>query len=167
MIPAIKTTLHKEEAMRTLPTRGALLTVLVFALLALAAAAVAAKPLKRASYSGTTSEQTRVTFKVSRSGKQIEAFNARLGYNGHCGQGGGPSYDVLVHTIEIGHGGKFSTTTKAALKGVPSVKPVTVKVSGRISGRSANGSIVEPGNHCSAPHAGVLPYSETFTARAG
>lgn len=156
--------------MRTLRTRGPLLPMLAFALLALAAVAVAAKapkPVKGATYSGTTSEQVPVTFKVSRSGNQIKAFTTRLGYNGHCGQGGGPSYEVAVRTMGIGAGGKFSTTTKAALKGVAAVKPVNVKVSGHVSGRVASGSVVEPGNHCSAPHAGVLPYSETFRALAG
>ncbi len=156
--------------MRSLRTRGSLLTVVAFALLAFAAVAVATKapkPVKGATYSGTTSEQIPVTFKISKSGHQIKAFATRLGYNGHCGQGGGPSYEVAVRTMGIGAGGKFSATTKAALKGVSAVKPVNVKVSGRISGRVASGSVVEPGNRCSAPHAGVLPYSETFTAQAG
>lgn len=156
--------------MKTLRTRGPLALALVCALLVLAAVAAATKapkPVKGATYSGMTSEQSPVTFKVSKSGNQIKAFTALLAYNGHCGQGGGPGYEVVVGTMGIGAGGKFSTTTKAALKGVSAVKPVKVKVSGRISGHSASGSIVEPGNHCSAPHAGTLPYSETFTARAG
>lgn len=156
--------------MRRLPARGPLLPVLVLALLVLAAVAAAAKtpkPVKGATYSGTTSEQIPVTFKVSRSGNQIKAFTTRLAYNGHCGQGGGPSYEIAVGTMGVGAGGRFSATTKAAFKGVSAIKPVTVKVSGRISGRSASGSVVEPGNRCSAPHKGVLPYSETFTARAG
>ncbi len=156
--------------MRSLRTRGPLLAVLALALLAftaIAAASKAPKPVKGSTYAGTTSERIPVTFKVSRSGHQIKAFTTSLGYNGHCGQGGGPSYEVAVPTMGIGAGGKFSATTKAALKGVSAVKPVKVKVSGRISGRVASGSVVEPGNRCSAPHAGVLPYSETFTAQAG
>lgn len=156
--------------MKTLSTRGLLLSVSIAALLVLAAVAVAAKApkaVKGATYSGTTSERIPVTFEVSKSGRQIRAFSTGLGYNGHCGQGGGPSYEIAVGTIGIGASGKFSAITKAALKGVSAVKPVKVKVSGHISGRSASGSVVEPGNRCSAPHKGVLPYSETFTARAG
>jgi hypothetical protein len=143
---------------------------LVCALLVLAAVTAAArapKAVKGATYSGTTSEQVPVTFKVSKSGNQIKAFATRLGYNGHCGQGGGPSYEVAVRTMGIGAGGKFSASAKAGLKGVAAVTPIEVKVSGRIVGRTASGSVAEPSNHCSAPHADRLPYSETFTAQAG
>lgn len=151
--------------------RGLFVVMLSSALLAFTASALAAKshnnPVKGATYRGTTSEQLPVTFKVAKNGKRIQGLTTRLGYDGNCGQGGGPSYEIKVSSITIRAGGKFLATTRGTLSGTPiPVKPITVKVSGRISGRSASGKVFQPRNICAAPNKGKLAYSETFTAAA-
>jgi hypothetical protein len=144
---------------------------LAFALLVLGASATAAKspkaPVKGATYTGSTSEQIPVTFGVAKSGRRIQGFTTRLGYNGQCGQGGGPSYEIKVRSMGIGAGGKFAATTKGTLSNVAiHVKPVKVKITGRIAGRTASGTVFEPGNPCTTLHKGKPAYSETFTAAA-
>jgi hypothetical protein len=150
--------------------RGLLALALLGALLVCAAAAAAKAPVKGAKYTGVTSSpgSSPVTFAVSANGKRILKFTAHLGYNGKCGQGGGPTYEVKAGSIPIRAGGKFSATTKGTLSGTAlAVKPVTVKISGRISGRTAIGSVVEPGGlRCKTTHKGANSYSATFTAKA-
>lgn len=169
----MKAKLDKEKAMRirSIDTRRLLVPAVLSALLLCAAVAAAAKaPVKGGHYTGATGGlgSTPVSFGVSANGKRVVKFTTRLGYNGKCGQGGGPSYEIKLAAIPI-RGGRFSATTKGTLSGTAVVvKPVTVKVTGRISGRSASGSVVEPGAlRCKAPHKGVNPYAETFTAQAG
>jgi len=137
-------------------------------LLLVANATAVASPkalVKSAAYKGTNSERGPVTFEVSKNGRRIQAFTTELGYNGKCGQGGGPGYEIKVASIAIGDGGKFAASTKGRFPGA-GVKPVTVKIKGRIVGARASGSVREPGNTCATPHKGTLPYSETFTATA-
>ncbi|HVR06027.1 MAG TPA: hypothetical protein VMS02_08290 [Solirubrobacteraceae bacterium] len=146
--------------------RRLLAPALLCALLILAAAAVAAKaPIKGASYRGMTSPPgaSSVTFKVSANGKQVLNFTTHLGYNGKCGQGGGPTYEVKAHVLAL-HGGRFAGTAKGTLG---TIKPVTVKISGRIAAGNASGSVVEPaGFRCKSIDKGANAYSETFTAKA-
>jgi hypothetical protein len=151
--------------------RSLLVSVLACALLALTANAIAAKsskaPVKGATYTGSTSERVPVTFKVAKNGKRIQGFTTRLGYNGQCGQGGGPSFEIKIASIAIRAGGKFAASTKGTFSGATvHVPPIAVKVSGRIAGRSAGGAVFEPGKPCTTLHKGKLPYSETFTATA-
>jgi hypothetical protein len=132
------------------------------------AAGVAAASIKQGSYSGLTSENGTVTFKVAANRKHISSFSTALGYNGKCGQGGGPGYEIKVSSISIHAHGKFTVTTKGTLPGAAvHVPPIAVKLSGHISGSHASGSLAEVGAHsCTTTHKGANPYSETFAATA-
>src|SRR5579872_3428602 len=75
--------------------------------------------VKAASYKGTTSEHSPVTFKIS--GRSIRNFSTTAYYNGSCGQGGGPGFTIDAKgPIKIDKYGKFS----ASLTLVGPVKPV-------------------------------------------
>ena len=120
--------------------------------------ALAATSVLPGSYFGTTSEHGTVTLKVVAHGPAITSFKSSLGYDGKCGQGGGPDFNVDVSRIAIGKGGKFS---KWATLRAPGNSEVGV-VSGKASGSRATGKIVaylvgKP-NPC---------YTETFSARLG
>jgi hypothetical protein len=145
--------------------RARLLACALAALSALGAAtALAAKP-KAGSYSGATGEKNAVTFKVAADQSRILSFKANLGYNGECGQGGGPGYEIDVASIRIHAHGRFKASTKGTLRGL--VPPVTIDITGVVSGAHAHGTIVEPGNKCSAPNQSKNPYSTTFSASVG
>ncbi|HEU0249996.1 MAG TPA: hypothetical protein VFR48_04655 [Solirubrobacteraceae bacterium] len=136
------------------------------ALLAFAAAGTAvAKAPTKGNYQGLTSEKIAVTFEVSAGGKNILNFTTALGYNGKCGQGGGPGFEIKVKAIRVSHG-KFSATTKGTLHAAVVVKPIDVKISGHISGKKATGTVAQTGgkNKCTTIDKGANPYSETFTA---
>jgi hypothetical protein len=149
--------------------RRSLMPVLACALLAGATSALAANshgPVAGATYRGTTSEGGAVTFKLSKNGKRIQGFQTGLGYDGKCGQGGGPGFEIKAGSITIGAGGRFAASARGTFPGA-GVKPITVKISGRISGASASGSVRNPSNNCEVPHKkSQLAYSETFTATA-
>lgn len=129
-----------------------------------AGTAVAKAPTK-GSYQGLTSESIAVTFKVPAGGKSILNFTTALGYDGKCGQGGGPGFEISVKSIRVSHG-KFSATTKGTLHASVGVTPIEVKISGHISGKKASGTVAETGgkNKCTTVNKGANPYSETFTA---
>lgn len=141
-------------------------SIAAVALLAFGAAdtAVAKAPTK-GNYQGLTSENIAVSFKVPAGGKSILNFTTALGYNGKCGQGGGPGFEINVKSIRVSHG-KFSATTKGTLHAAVGVKPINVKISGHISGKKASGTVAETGgkNQCTTVNKGANPYSETFTA---
>jgi hypothetical protein len=128
------------------------------AVLATAGAAVAADHVDTGTYFGTTSEHGAVTFKVVDNGAAITNFRTQIGYNGKCGQGGGPGYNVVISRIAIPANGKFSkkTTLKILTFHAPG------EVSGKASGRKVTGKVVQflhgKPNRC---------YVETFTARPG
>ena len=127
----------------------------VVALLA-ASAAFAANHVTTGSYAGTTSERLAVTLKVVSGGHAITNFKTQLGYNGKCGQGGGPEYNVVISRIEIPASGKFSarTTLKLLQFHAPG------EVAGTASGTKVTGKVEQflhgKVNKC---------YVETFTAR--
>jgi hypothetical protein len=149
--------------------RRPLALALICALLAgSASVAVAGAPVKNGSYSGVTSEKGLVSFKVSANGKRILSFSTAVGYNGKCGQGGGPGFEIKVSSISIHARGKFAVTVKGTLPGAAiHVSPITVKLSGRISGKHASGTVAQTGDHpCTTTNVGANPYSETFTATA-
>jgi hypothetical protein len=133
-----------------------------------AGVAFAGAPVKSGSYSGVSSEKGLVSFKVSANGKRILNFVTSLGYNGKCGQGGGPGYEIKAGQITIHANGKFAATVKGRLPSASvQVKPITVKLSGHISGKRAQGSVAQVGFFpCTTVHKGANPYSETFTASA-
>jgi len=134
----------------------------VLALFALVVGAAAAATGPKA-FSGTTSERGTVSFEVV--GKHVMAFSTALGYDGNCGQGGGPGYTVKVASIKITSGGRFSATT-TGVGPVPSVASVKIRVAGRIKAKHATGSVVEPKHFCAAPNQTKLSYAATFTASA-
>jgi hypothetical protein len=156
---------------RLIPTvvaRRALAPILACALLASATVVSAAKaPVKNGSYTGITSERINVAFKVSANGKRVQNFTTSLGYDGKCGQGGGPGFEIKVSSMRVARG-KFSASTKGTLSAAVSVKPINVKVSGRVSGKIATGTVAQVGAFlCTTGTKGANPYSETFTASAG
>jgi hypothetical protein len=125
--------------------------------LAMASTALAAS-VSTGSYSGTNSEHQTVTFKIVSGGAALTNFKSGLGYNGKCGQGGGPDFNVKVSRIAIGAGGKFAkkTTLKLFSTHAPG------EVSGTAHGSRVTGKIVEflngKANKC---------YTETFSASLG
>jgi hypothetical protein len=126
-----------------------------------------AKHATPGSYSGATSKPggVPVTFAVSANGKKVLSFKTQIGYDGKCGQGGGPGFEVKVKSMAITASGAFSATVTGTFPvAAAKVKPVKIKVSGHISGSAASGVVFEPGDTCSNDsHAN--PYSETFTAK--
>ena len=128
------------------------------AVLATAGAAVAADHVDSGSYFGTNSEHGTVTFTVVDNGAAIKNFRTQIGYNGKCGQGGGPGYNVFISRIAIPANGKFSN--KTTLKILKFHAPG--EVSGKASGGKVTGKVVQflhgKPNKC---------YVETFTARIG
>jgi hypothetical protein len=123
--------------------------------------AVAATTPKSGKWKGTTSEQIKVTFSVSSNHKQVTNFVTQLGYNGTCGQGGGPGFGVHVAKMTITKTHTYAATTTSKAFG----RTITVKVTGSISGSKASGKVSNPASGCAAPYAGHLAYSETFTAK--
>jgi len=123
-----------------------------------ASAAVAAGHASTGTYSGTTSEHEPVTFKVVSGGHAITNFKTTLSYNGKCGQGGGPDYNVAISRIEIPASGKFSKRTTLRLLQFHAPGAVSGTASGnKVTGKAVqflNGKV----NKC---------YVETFTARLG
>jgi hypothetical protein len=121
-----------------------------------AGGAFAANHVSPGTYSGATSEHQPVTFKVASSGHAITNFKTTLSYNGKCGQGGGPDFNVVVSRIAIPASGKFSkkTTLKLFTTHAPG------EVTGKASGSKVTGKVVQflhgKVNKC---------YVETFTAR--
>ena len=117
---------------------------------------------KNGSYAGTTSEKSPITFTVA--GKSVKAITSSLGYDGKCGQGGGPGFSFVAPSAAIGAGGRFTATVTASAGSVKGV----IQITGVISGSSAHGTISEPKPYftCKAPNQKVNPYSETFSAKA-
>lgn len=165
------TSMKRSDRLRRRPALGMLLAICV--LLAGTTGALAASHSKHAkhatpgSYSGLAGKHggVPVTFTVSSNGKKVLSFSTTLGYNGTCGQGGGPGYEVKVKSMAISAKGAFSATVKGTFPvAAAKVKPVKVKVSGHISGSSASGVVFVPGDTCSN-NSHANPYSETFTAK--
>ncbi|HTU87320.1 MAG TPA: hypothetical protein VMF57_17195 [Solirubrobacteraceae bacterium] len=120
--------------------------------------ALAATSVFPGSYFGTTSEHGTVALKVVAHGPAITSFKSSLGYDGKCGQGGGPDFNVSVSRIAIGKGGKFSKRTTLKLASNHTVGVVSGKASGsRVTGKIV-GYLVNKPNPC---------YTETFSARLG
>ena len=128
---------------------------------ALLTAALALAGARTGTYSGTTSENQAVTFKITSHGKVISNFSTVIGYDGKCGQGGGAPYNVKARRIAIGAGGKFSK--QVTFRFAPAHISSPGRISGTAKGSSVHGKVVQylkgKPNRC---------YTETFTAtRAG
>ena len=128
------------------------------------AAQGSSKPPKSGKYVGKSSGAAAgpVSFTVSAGGKKITSFTGTLGYNGKCGQGGGPNFTFKVPAMTIATNGSFSGATQ----GKDNAAKGTIQIRGIISKQSAHGTILEPKPFfaCHAPDRKVNPYSETFTA---
>jgi len=151
---------------RPLTRRVALLSATLCALLALASVALA-RPA-RGPYTGTTSESIAITFKVSHNRKHVLNLSTEIGYNGKCGQGGGPGFKVTARSLTLKRNGTFSGTGTGAPP-VSFVKAIKVQITGKIRGRTATGNIEEsPATHCGpgTTHPSASPYQETFIAKA-
>ncbi len=133
--------------------------VLVVSLLLAAAALAAKKAPKAGTYEGTSSEKSPVTLKVSKGGRAVVGFKTAIGYDGKCGQGGGPGFEPQIAKASIKNG-RFSVTT--TFKGsVPSVPSKQGKVTGRFSGNTVTGTVVIPSLKSKKI---CLSYSETYSA---
>ena len=145
-------------------------TFVAFAV-AVAHVGLAASALPRSGhYVGKTSERavaslpqaTVVSFTVSPDGREILSFSASLGYNGVCGQGGGPEYTVKVPRIPL-RAGQFEASTQ----GFFHTLRMPIRVAGTVSGASAHGTVgTAPPSRCPPPNASKINYRETFTAAA-
>jgi hypothetical protein len=127
---------------------------------ALAQAAGHPVSVKAGNYKGTTSEHSRVTFKiVSRS---IRNFSTTVYYNGSCGQGGGPGFTIAAKgPMKVDKAGKFSANL-TLVGPVKAVKNQKGKLTGKVSGATVTGTIVDTTQeHASFCQHG---YNERFTA---
>jgi hypothetical protein len=109
--PRSPSTPRPSSALRP-PVRAVAPAVLAFALIACASALAAAKP-QAGPYSGTTSERGGVTLEVS--GGAITHFTAVIGYNGKCGQGGGPDLTASIPRMAISPNGSFGANVRLKL----------------------------------------------------
>jgi len=150
---------------RVFSRRWLLPTAVVAAFLTTAAVAFAA--IGTGSYSGQTSEHVAVTFKVVKKGHparlKVKSFSTQVGYNGKCGQGGGPAYVVKANSIPVNSHGNFSKVVLAKFSTGAS-SGVKFKIHGHLSGSSATGSVAAKGQHCLPPHQKKNPFSVTFSA---
>jgi hypothetical protein len=128
--------------------------------LALATVAMAAgKAPKAGTYEGTSSEKGPVTLRVAKGGVAVVSFKTAIGYDGKCGQGGGPGFEPQVTNAPIKKG-RFSATV--TFKGeVPSIPSKKGKVTGRFSGSTVTGTVVIPSLKLQT---GCLSYNETYSA---
>ena len=141
------------------PARRIARCVAVALAMALALGAAAALAAVRSGhYSGTTSEGGAVTLTVA--GGRITHFHALLGYNGKCGQGGGPGLTAAPVRIAIPASGRFSANVTLSLTGIATPIHDPGRVFGRASGSQVTGTIEQflkgNVNRC---------YVETFSAR--
>ncbi len=134
---------------------AALVLALVFAAMALAAQ----KAPKSGTYEGTSSEKSPVTFKVSKGGSSVQGFKTDIGYDGKCGQGGGPGYEAAIAKVPIKQGSFAITTT---FKGpVASVASKPGRVTGRFSGTTVHGTVTIPSLKSKKI---CLAYTEAYSA---
>jgi hypothetical protein len=124
---------------------------------AFAQAAGAPVSVKAGSYAGTSSESVAVTFSIT--GRAIGKFKTTIGYNGKCGQGGGPGYSILANGVNIASNGTFSKkiTLVGPVKSVPNAPGM---LTGKVSGTTVTGRIVDTKLATSSCNG----YTETFTA---
>lgn len=141
---------------------GAVLATSAASLLALAAVALAAGRAPRTGlYSGSSSEREPVTLTVKKVHRRLAvvSVSTTIGYDGKCGQGGGPGFMPVVRDARIKHG-RFSATVtfKGEVSSIPSKKGT---VTGRFSAGKVKGTIGLPGLKLKN---GCQPYVETYHA---
>ncbi len=103
--------------------------------------ALAIAGVRAGKYTGTTSEQGTVALTVAAGARKITHFKAVLGYNGKCGQGGGPGLTASPATIVIDAGGRFSKNVTLSLTGIASPIHDPGRVFGKVSASEVTGTI--------------------------
>lgn len=122
----------------------------------LTAAAISQAAIKPGTYTGQSSEHQLVTVKIQ--GHTIKSLKTTIGYNGKCGQGGGPGYNIDAKNVKIGKHGSFSAHIK--LRGiVPAIKAVN----GTLKGKAANGKVHGTITDLVTAKFACNGYVETFT----
>jgi hypothetical protein len=150
---------------QTITRRRALAPALALGALALTGIALAAA--RPGAYSGVTSEKSTVSFTLEATGKAVTGFAATDGYNDKCrfkgGVGGIPNFPVKVRRMSVAANGAFAGTAKSKLGPFTA----TIKVSGKLTGSTAKGTITKVGATCGtgSPTPKAASYLETFTAR--
>ena len=130
---------------------------LLLSLVLAAAAPAAGKAPKAGTYEGASSEKGPVTLKVAKGA--VVSLKTAIGYDGKCGQGGGPGFEPQVSKASIKKG-SFSVTV--TFKGeVPSIPSKQGKVTGKFSGSTVKGTVAIPSLKTSS---GCLSYTETYSA---
>jgi hypothetical protein len=136
--------------------------VLVSVAIFLLGGALAAAAVKAGKYSGSTSEGGTVTLTISRGGRAVTHFHAEIGYNGKCGQGGGPGLTAAPSSIPIGRRGIFNEPVRLILRAGSLDINDPGRVLGKVSGSKVTGTIEQylkgKVNKC---------YVESFTASRG
>lgn len=150
---------NRSRRLRGGRVRRAAAVVLLVSLLLAAAALAAKKAPKAGTYAGTSSEKGPVTLKVAKGGGAVTGFKTDIGYDGKCGQGGGPGFEPVFSKAPIAKG-HFSVTVtfKGPVASVPSKKG---KITGRFSGNTVTGTVVIPSLKTKKI---CLSYSETYSA---
>lgn len=122
--------------------------------------AIAQAAVRSGSYSGLTSEKIPITVTIS--GHKLKNLKTEIGYNGRCGQGGGPGYNINAKQVTIKSNGTFSAriTLVGPVKSVPN-EPATLK--GKASGNTVTGKIVDQSPFLKT--AKCNGYTETFTVK--
>jgi hypothetical protein len=133
----------------------AFLSVAIFLL----SGTLALASVKSGSYIGSTSEGGTVTLTISRGGRAVTHFHAEIGYNGKCGQGGGPGLTAAPSSIPIGRRGSFNEPVRLILRAGSLSINDPGRVLGKVSGSTITGTIEQylkgKVNKC---------YVESFTA---
>jgi hypothetical protein len=150
---------NRSTRVRGRRVRRVVAAVLVVSLVLAAVALAAKKAPKAGTYEGTSSETGPVTLKVSKGGGAVVGFKTAIGYDGKCGQGGGPGFEPQIARAPIKNG-RFAVTV--TFKGeVPSIPSKKGKVTGRFSGGTVTGTVAIPSLKSKS---GCLPYTETYSA---
>lgn len=143
-----------------MPTNTRLATATVAAALLVGGGLAQAGVVKvnAGSYAGKTSEKGAITFKIV--GRSIENLHTTIGYNGKCGQGGGPGYSISVNKVALKSNGAYSA--KITLRGpVAAVKSQPGTLKGKASRSTVTGRIVDS----TTAKFSCNGYTETFTAK--
>jgi pectin methylesterase-like acyl-CoA thioesterase len=128
--------------------------------LAAALAPAANAAIKAGTYSGTTSERGTVSLTIA--GHKLKNLKTAIGYNGSCGQGGGPSYTVNVPSVKLKTSGAFTATIVLHSPNVQGFPNRKAKLTGKAKGTRVTGKIAGIGFGSTTC---AQPYEETFTAQ--
>jgi hypothetical protein len=149
-----------EAEVRTVTKRRFAIFVVVAAALVGAGLALASQvKVTVGSYTGQSSEHQTVTLTVV--GRTIKNLKTTIGYNGKCGQGGGPGYNINAKA-NIKNNGTFSANITLTGE-VSAIKSVQGKLTGKASGSKITGTI----DDLSTAKFKCNGYIETFSVTHG